>query len=84
MVLLPFFIAEALGESEAKKASSVLATVRRAGIVFGVFGFGYSGRGARDCASKVRILALENILFHYKIRVFSRGKKTHENTHNES
>ena len=49
MVLLPFFIAGALGESEAKKASSVLATVRRAGIVFGGFGYGCSGRGARDC-----------------------------------
>jgi hypothetical protein len=49
MVLLPFFIAGALGESEAKKASSALATVRRAGIVFGGFGYGCSGRGARDC-----------------------------------
>ena len=50
MVLLPFFIAGALGESEAKKASSVLATVRRAGIVFGGCGYSLcSGRGARDC-----------------------------------
>jgi hypothetical protein len=59
MVVLPFFIAGALGESEAEKSSSVLAAVqsssvlaavRRAGIVFGGCGFGCSGRGARDCA----------------------------------